>query len=95
MNSTDLHIKYHMETGEDHQWWARSTGQFHSTENYSREYATWLEEQLLEELKKKKNVEALEEEVIYLQNTVDELEDKNTELNNEVEFWVDHHNNKK
>jgi len=48
MNTTDLHIQYHMETGKDHQWHYWSTEQFHSTENYSREYASWMEEKYSE-----------------------------------------------
>lgn len=54
MNSTDLHIQYHNETGEWHEWWSRATGQYHSMKNYSREYALWLEEKLLEEIEKTK-----------------------------------------
>jgi len=77
-NSTDLHIQYKMETGEWHQWEERSTGEFHSQLWYSREYALWLEEKLLE---KRKHQETVEELLIRIQN-----------LEDEVEFWIEEHN---
>lgn len=50
MNTTDLRLKYHMETGENPEWghdWANS-GIFHKEEaKLDRDYALWLEEQLL------------------------------------------------
>jgi len=47
-NTTDLHIQYHIETGEWHEWRERYSGRFQSEENYSREYAKWIEEKYLE-----------------------------------------------
>lgn len=73
MNSTDLHIKYRMETGEDHQWAERSTNQFHGMENYSREYATWLEEQYLKLFNNQKNQE---EEIEECNDLIKELQDE-------------------
>lgn len=75
-NTTDLHIQYHMETGDWHEWRERYTGQFHSTENYSREYAKWIEEKYLELLNNQKNQE----------EEIDECNRKIEELENEVEF---------
>ena len=79
INSTDLHIEYRMETGEWFQWDERSTGQFHSKEWYSREYALWLEEKLLAKHKHQETVEELLETI------------QNLEI--EVGFWIDKHNN--
>ena len=52
--STDLHIEYKLDTGKEHQWpyGPQYTGKFRNTEGYSREYAKWLEEQLIELLNK-------------------------------------------
>jgi type IV secretory pathway VirB4 component len=89
MNSTDLHIKYHMETGEWHQWGPRSTGQFHDTDHYSREYATWLEENYLKLLNEKienigllEHVEKeLEDATEYVNSLEEEIEDLNDYIN--------------
>jgi len=78
-NSTDLHIQYHMETGKWHEWEERYTGHFHSTENYSREYAKWLEEKYLEKIDKEEHLQELEETI--------------ENLNDEVQYWIDEHNN--
>jgi hypothetical protein len=64
-NSTDLHIQYKMETGEWHQWEERSTGQLHSQVWYSREYALWLEEKLLEKLQIEDHTKELNELLEY------------------------------
>lgn len=93
-NSTDLHIQYHMETGEDHQWWARSTGSFHSMENYSREYAKWLEEKLLEKREHTDSIENLHELLDYAETEIQnanreiaDLEEKNAWYEDQIEYY--------
>ena len=85
MNSTDLHIKYHMETGEWHQWQERSTGQFHDTDHYSREYAKWLEELVLGLLKQKNKNKLLNDLLEEVENELEEAYEKIEELEEEIE----------
>ena len=62
-NSTDLHIKYKLETGEDFQWNSDYSG-YHSTEGYSREYCKWIEEQYVKLLNEKEQIKDYEESLI-------------------------------
>ena len=64
-NSTDLHIHYRNETGQEFQWpyGSHYTGNYHSTTGYSREYAQWIEEKYLELLNNQINQEKLIEEM--------------------------------
>lgn len=93
MNSTDLHIKYHMDTGEWHEWCERYTGKFHSMENYSREYAKWLEEQYLElfnnHIDQTEVIEKVEEELEEAYEKIDSLEEEISDLRGEIEFFND------
>jgi hypothetical protein len=88
MNTTDLHIQYHMETGKDHQWRYRSTGQFHSTENYSREYASWMEEKYLELINtsndQSSEIEKLKEE-FWIEEKYSELINTSNDQFSEIE----------
>jgi chromosome segregation ATPase len=68
-----------METGEDHQWFERSTGQLHSMVWYSREYALWLEEKLLEKLQVEDHIKEIND---LLEFADQELQDANREIAN-------------
>jgi chromosome segregation ATPase len=91
-NSTDLHIQYHMETGESHQWLERGTGAFHTMDWYSREYALWLEERLLAKRKHTDTIEELQELLEYAEQEVQNanreianLEEREAILEDEIE----------
>ena len=89
MNSTDLHIQYRMETGSWHEWHGRASDRFHSTENYSREYAKWIEERYLElvnyQKDQKEEIENLEDQIKHFEEVIDEFESHNIELQMEVD----------
>ena len=97
INQTDLHIKYTMETGDNFQFnpgFRDNHGgtSYHSTDSYSREYCKWVEEKYLEELQKKHDVEEFTEIILDLEEANRELSDELDELNEEIDFWVDRHN---
>ena len=97
INSTDLHIQYRMETGEFFQWSSGSRydhagSGYHSTESYDRNYAKWLEEKLLEELQKKKDINELNQLLEYAEKELEDsaeafnaLEEKNYDLQSQIE----------
>jgi hypothetical protein len=77
MTSTDLHIKYKMETGEYFQWKTKSepsdhsgTG-YNSEKGYTRNYAKWLEEKFLEEKRDtEKNIQDLNNRIQELEKQI-------------------------
>ena len=93
INSTDLHIQYKNETGQNFQYdptrWDIRT--YHSTEGYDRNYSKWVEEKLVEALNKldetkhdEELFEYAERKLVQYGNLIDELEAKNEELHNEI-----------
>lgn len=65
INSTDLHIQHHMETGEWFQWYnSKYNGNnFHGEDGYTYDYTRWLQEKYLELLNTHVNQEKLIKEM--------------------------------
>jgi len=92
-NSTDLHIRYKMETGEDFQWnpGLRSDhggSGYHSIEGYSRDYCKWVEDQFLELLEKLKKTKDSEELLEYAQRELEEAYSKIEWLEEQVDYYA-------
>jgi len=70
-----------METGKGFQWphGSHYTGNFHSKTGYSREYATWIEEQYLNLFNNSKSQE----------DTIKELEDTIRNLEDEINYYIE------
>ena len=82
INSTDLHIKYKMNTGQWYQWEGKNTNTFHSLESYSREYCKWIEEEHLQLLNETNNYKELLE---YVESELEEATETISDLNNKIE----------
>lgn len=104
--ASDLHILYHMETGQHHSWIMNG---FHADTRYKNEYSTWLEEKFIELLSQKTDLNKIENENDELQSRIfdlevelDDLEITNNnlqvevcDLKNELEQWTGKENKNK
>ena len=88
-NTADLHLQYKMETGEWFQWdnSKYNINAFHGEDGYTAEYTKWLEEKVLNIMRAKQDVDELNELLEYAEDEVEALQNKNTWLEEQVEYY--------
>lgn len=82
INTTDLHVRFRIETGEYHAYDTEHGG-FHKHSQYRKTYQHWLEEQLVNSLNEKVDKENLQES---FEQAIADLEDENQSLHDDVDY---------
>jgi hypothetical protein len=83
INTTDLHIQHHMETGEWFQWDSSkyNNSNFHGEDGYTYDYTRWLEEKYINLLNNHVNQKEIIEK---MGEELENLAELNNNLNEEI-----------